>query len=155
MSPQHPFRDGETTTTPGKGIRYSHTSPVGRLCVLFQSQNVVDVRVGSRIGFGFGFGDRKERDEAMTKRVQLRRIKGWRKPEGAISVARPHKWGNPFIVGTPGVPDAQTAVRLYRQWLPGTPLYREVSELSGHDLMCFCPLDQPCHADVLLELANP
>jgi Domain of unknown function (DUF4326) len=46
-------------------------------------------------------------------------------------------------------------VRLYRQWLPGTPLYREVSELSGHDLMCWCPLDQPCHADVLLELANP
>lgn len=28
------------------------------------------------------------------------------------------------------------------------------AELSGHDLMCWCPLDQPCHADVLLELAN-
>jgi hypothetical protein len=26
---------------------------------------------------------------------------------------------------------------------------------DGHDLMCFCPADQPCHADVLLELANP
>jgi len=22
------------------------------------------------------------------------------------------------------------------------------------DLACYCPLDQPCHADVLLELAN-
>jgi hypothetical protein len=72
------------------------------------------------------------------KRIQQRRIKGWRKPEGAISVARPHKWGNPFIVGDPSVPDAQTAVRL-----------------TGHDLMCFCPLDQPCHADELLALANP
>lgn len=30
-----------------------------------------------------------------------------------------------------------------------------LSELRGHDLMCWCPLDQPCHADVLLELANP
>jgi hypothetical protein len=26
--------------------------------------------------------------------------------------------------------------------------------LHGRDLMCWCPLDQPCHADVLLELAN-
>lgn len=26
--------------------------------------------------------------------------------------------------------------------------------LRGHDLVCWCPLDQPCHADVLLELAN-
>jgi hypothetical protein len=44
---------------------------------------------------------------------------------------------------------------MYRQWLPSQPLYLEVSELAGHDLICFCPLDQPCHADVLLELANP
>lgn len=29
------------------------------------------------------------------------------------------------------------------------------AELAGKDLMCWCPLDQPCHADVLLELANP
>ncbi len=27
-------------------------------------------------------------------------------------------------------------------------------DLRGKNLMCFCPLDQPCHADVLLELAN-
>jgi hypothetical protein len=26
--------------------------------------------------------------------------------------------------------------------------------LRGKDLVCWCPLDQPCHADVLLELAN-
>ena len=26
--------------------------------------------------------------------------------------------------------------------------------LHGRDLACWCPLDQPCHADVLLELAN-
>jgi hypothetical protein len=29
------------------------------------------------------------------------------------------------------------------------------AELAGKNLACFCPLDQPCHADVLLELANP
>lgn len=27
-------------------------------------------------------------------------------------------------------------------------------DLAGRDLACWCPLDQPCHADVLLELAN-
>ena len=79
------------------------------------------------------------------QRVQQRRTKGWRKPEGAISVARPHKWGNPFKVGEHGISDAENAARLYRQWLPGTPLRGQVSELAGHDLMCFCPLDQHCH----------
>jgi hypothetical protein len=88
------------------------------------------------------------------RRVQLRRIQSWKKPDGAISVARPHKWGNPFKVGVHAA-DAAEAVWLYRQWLPSQSLYVEVSELTGHDLMCFCPLDQPCHADVLLELANP
>lgn len=29
-----------------------------------------------------------------------------------------------------------------------------IAPLRGHDLACSCPLDQPCHADVLLELAN-
>lgn len=29
-----------------------------------------------------------------------------------------------------------------------------IEPLRGHDLACSCPLDQPCHADVLLELAN-
>jgi hypothetical protein len=89
------------------------------------------------------------------KRVQQRRTSGWRKPEGAISVARPHKWGNPFVVGDNGVRTAASAVQLYRMWLPGQDLCRQLSELTGHDLMCFCDLDQPCHADVLLELANP
>ena len=30
------------------------------------------------------------------KRIQLSRTKGWRKPEGAVVVSRPTKWGNPF-----------------------------------------------------------
>jgi hypothetical protein len=89
------------------------------------------------------------------KRIQQRRTKGWRKPDGAISVARPHKWGNPFVVGEHGIRTNADAVELYRMWLPGQDLYRQLLELTGHDLMCFCELDQPCHADVLLELANP
>lgn len=27
-------------------------------------------------------------------------------------------------------------------------------ELEGRDLACWCPLSEPCHADVLLDLAN-
>lgn len=30
----------------------------------------------------------------------------------------------------------------------------DVLELRGKDLCCWCPLDQLCHADVLLEIAN-
>ena len=26
--------------------------------------------------------------------------------------------------------------------------------LRGRDLACWCPLDEPCHADVLLAVAN-
>jgi Domain of unknown function (DUF4326) len=51
--------------------------------------------------------------------------------------------------------DAAKAVRLYRLWLPESGLLSQMSELTGHDLMCFCPLDQSCHADVLHESANP
>ena len=30
----------------------------------------------------------------------------------------------------------------------------DLSELQGKDLACFCPLDKPCHADVLIELCQ-
>jgi hypothetical protein len=30
----------------------------------------------------------------------------------------------------------------------------KLGEIRGKDLACWCPLDQPCHADVLLEIAN-
>lgn len=102
-------------------------------------------------------------------RIQLRRTKGWRKPAGAVVVARPSKWGNPFRVGDEAVahfaygskpiviwPDL--AVVLYRSALDEGALRVSLEdvrrELAGRDLACWCPLDAPCHADVLLELAN-
>lgn len=39
--------------------------------------------------------------KAMPKRIQLSRRAGWRKSEGAVVVARPTKWGNPFPHLTP------------------------------------------------------
>jgi hypothetical protein len=89
------------------------------------------------------------------QRIQQQRTKGWREPDGAISVARPHKWGNPYEVDEYG---HDLAVQLYRWliWLPELEVYRQAvrDQLRGRDLMCFCELDQRCHADVLLELAN-
>jgi hypothetical protein len=98
----------------------------------------------------------------MPERIQLRRTKGWRKPEGAIVVSRPSYWANNYRVGAPhpihGWPMSRgEAVALYRDsWDGVDPGWLRLGrkELAGHDLACWCPLDEPCHADVLLELAN-
>ena len=93
-------------------------------------------------------------------RIQQHRTKGWRKPDNTASVARPSKWGNPCKVGDlwVGIP-IQTraeAVAAFRHLVQENPSYATEArtELAGKNLMCFCPLDQPCHADVLLEIAN-
>jgi len=135
----------------------------------------------------------------MPERIQLRRTKGWRKPEGAVVVSRPSIWGNPWRPGRPGtfwLPDfpvadmplrldldAAEAVNLYSRLLTGGPdpvnaalpahlnaqgrrcvrhdlrdhaarIRARLPELRGRDLCCWCPVDEPCHADVLLEMAN-
>ena len=78
-------------------------------------------------------------------------------PEGAVYVGRPTKWGNFYRVGPDG--SAADCVMRYRALILSNiwswPTAADVSlELGGKDLACWCPLDQPCHADVLLELAN-
>lgn len=102
------------------------------------------------------------------RRIQLSRKKGWRKPEGTVVVARPTKWGNPFRIGdraqaTAEAPvaacfSAREAVDAYRDLVnhPSMAEFRATAahELRGKHLACWCPLDRPCHADVLLELAN-
>lgn len=35
------------------------------------------------------------------QRIQRKRERGWRMPEGAVYVGRPSRWGNPFRVGEP------------------------------------------------------
>ena len=86
-------------------------------------------------------------------RFQIRRAKGWRKPEGGVVVARPTKWGNPHSVAEHG---RARAVELYRRHLADHPEIAEAArrELRGRPLGCSCRLDQACHADVLLEIAN-
>ena len=110
------------------------------------------------------------------KRIQRKRTKGWRMPKDAVYVGRGTKWGNPYRVGDPSaywmgpglfslnrpdpVPrmDAEHVVDIYRAGLVTghfavTP--DDVrAELAGKDLACWCKETDPCHADVLLELAN-
>ena len=90
----------------------------------------------------------------------------------ARRVSRPGKWGNPFSIAETAARyglDADAAqaraVALCAEWLegtidpalsPGTPPSRaEIREfLGGHNLACWCRPGTPCHADVLLRLAN-
>jgi hypothetical protein len=87
------------------------------------------------------------------RRVQLRRTPGWRKPPGAVVVARPSRWGNPYTIAEYG---RERAIELYRRRLEDHPELLEAvrRELAGKDLACWCAPDLACHADVLLELAN-
>jgi hypothetical protein len=144
-------------------------------------------------------------DGPMPERIQRRRTKGWRMPEGAVYVGRPTLWGNPWALvdgrafDIPIERRAEWVVRQYRRelqhwgllsdygWYVSDAHYAEVERavrgtgakdmagaaavlLRGHDLACWCPLCElhadgrpadvacpdcpPCHADVLLELAN-
>jgi Domain of unknown function (DUF4326) len=89
---------------------------------------------------------------AVPRRIQLRRAKGWRKPPGAVVVARPSKWGNPFPVAVYG---RDEAIRLYREYLlANQDLAAACVELAGRDLACWCAPGLACHADVLLAVAN-
>jgi hypothetical protein len=99
-------------------------------------------------------------------------------PPGTVYVGRPSLWGNPFDARKHG---SVAAVEYFRSFLTGqfdlvprqahrefragerrfygngaAPLYPgELAAilLRGKNLVCWCPLDMPCHADVLLELA--
>ena len=104
----------------------------------------------------------------MPKRIQRKRTKGWRMPEGAVYVGRPTRFGNPLRIGQWRNYGAGEAVRDYQRWLRRDPVVRSYENayglpptpaeiraaLRGKDLACWCPLDQPCHADILLKLAN-
>ena len=120
----------------------------------------------------------------MPKRIQRKRTKGWRISKGVVYVGRPTKFGNPFTLRKVApVPPKRTSMwavvyngtilvrwdtkhlaatdavdrfrRLMREPWADRPAERElVATLRGKDLACWCPLDQPCHADVLLELAK-
>lgn len=89
-------------------------------------------------------------DTPKPVRVRRSRKAGFRlqdaSPNGlpVVYVGRPTKWGNPF--------DGAGALAFYAAFLWFTNF--DLRELRGKNLACWCPLDQPCHADLLLALAN-
>jgi len=95
----------------------------------------------------------------MTKRktakpkVWSRRKGAPKPPPGAIYVGRPSKWGNPFV--TYSEADRPAMIRAFRIHMEDTlaecPDW--LKPLRGKHLVCWCA-PKPCHADVLLELAN-
>lgn len=118
------------------------------------------------------------------KRIQRRRVRGWRMPKGAVAVSRPGKWGNPISLSEVSgqypslafeavarlvVRDFEVLARRgtlsFPNWRflggrhgPVEWTYPSVAEiragLAGRDLACWCSLADPCHADVLLQIAN-
>src|SRR5437588_8033644 len=90
----------------------------------------------------------------VPRRFQRSRRKGARLPANVVVVTRPTKWGNPH----PLTLGRAEAVRRYDDDLLAGRLSVTVDdakrELRGRDVACYCPLDEPCHADVLLRVAN-
>lgn len=85
--------------------------------------------------------------------------------ENTVKVTRPSKWGNPFPVGKAGplgriAPDNEGSVGFFSDMLRDKQLRaaagypEDLSELRGKNLACWCRLDQVCHADILLRIAN-
>jgi len=90
-------------------------------------------------------------------RFQATRAKGTHNPEGGIRVSRPSIFGNPFTAGT-----RAERVGQFAEWLRNGPdtdtarrrILNNLGKLKNRPLGCFCPLNEPCHADVLIEEAN-
>lgn len=117
------------------------------------------------------------------RRVRMSRQTPWRNEHpDAVIVARPSNWSNPYWVRRANgkiwiatrnhatklaLRDAdqltadeyreyrQKAVDLFRvEATELTYMFRAAIALGGKDLACWCELDAPCHADVLLDIAN-
>lgn len=117
-------------------------------------------------------------------RIQRSRAKGWRKPPNTVICMRPGPFCNPCRcddAGVPRMPDGREIavnglqviagpkrglgvvrrtmlVEGYKHWIE-RPEQADLRarirrELRGKNLSCSCPLGEPCHVDVLLEIAN-
>ena len=96
--------------------------------------------------------------QLMPDRIQRKRTKGWKMPENTVYVGRPTKWGNRYTIAEMG--SHEEAVCKFEEMLiegfeDSYPMDEEIiRELRGKNLACFCSLKSPCHADILLRIAN-
>lgn len=81
--------------------------------------------------------------------VDVRKTRGW-----DIAIHRPHRFGNPFVIGRDGT--RQEVIAKHRAWFQKQPeLMRDVAELKGKVLGCKCGAPKRrCHGETLLELAE-
>lgn len=88
------------------------------------------------------------------KRIQRKRTKGWRMPPNSVYVGRPSRWSNLWTVGKDGT--LEQVLEKYRRYvelcLMDNPNF--LKPLKGKDLVCWCPLDKPCHADIFLKILD-
>lgn len=111
----------------------------------------------------------------MPERIQRKRAAGWKAPEGVVNVTRPGKHGNPYFpgcgLGYGSIVDGELCAWPLRTKADMVVHFRErmrlmakhepeafeayLAPLRGKTLMCWCKPGDPCHGDVLLELANP
>ena len=106
----------------------------------------------------------------IPKRIQRKRVKGWKMPPNTVYVGRPSRFGNPFFVGGEFVTyDDQlvsptTVERCLYYFLRELEYtikfewehhhYDFLAPIRGKNLACWCKIGAPCHGDVLLEMAN-
>lgn len=86
-------------------------------------------------------------------RIQRKRSKGWKNPPNTVYVGRPSKWGNPYKANA--TCNKEDVVRIFQDYLDVYEMADEIKkELKGKNLSCWCKIGEPCHADILLEIAN-
>lgn len=88
----------------------------------------------------------------MPVRIQRKATKGWQMPPNTRYVGRPNKWGSSFHV-TPDCPPEMSVLN-FAIMLDKHDRAEIKETLRGFNLCCWDSLDQPCHVDVLLKIAN-
>lgn len=113
-----------------------------------------------------------DRVDPQPKRIQRRRVKGWRAPPGTVHASRPSLFGNPF---SSRLPRAEQ-LRLYRLFVRRRwpelnkagvgvggmmmlhVLHRQMREhlhliRAARFVSCYCKLEDACHVDILIAWA--
>lgn len=99
-----------------------------------------------------------ERDHP--KRVQFNRFKGQKLPPNTVLCTRPSRWGNPYKIGDTLngfiLKTRSMVIEAHKRYIDADPKLQLLAqkELRGKDLACNCGLDEECHVDYLLKVAN-
>lgn len=70
-----------------------------------------------------------------------------------VYIGRPSKWGNPWVIGKDGT--REEVIAKYEEWIKTQPqLMKDLVELKGKTLGCWCFPNQKCHGDILIKLCK-